>query len=1012
MHRWLLSRLIPSSPEPICPPRIPEKTAKDARTFRVRGVPLGWDADCLQSFLEEQDGLGGAMVSSLALEIHGRSSSGTVTFRDVPAALKALRPEKTWDLALRSGPGMRCECLSLDADFLGMTTLFAPPDEDHRVDLPYDLRSEANGQLMVRIMTYGYESAVAGSRSIQNLEDLATSLQTGLRSLVAGPTSRPVIFVAHSLGGLIVLISLAKSEDEDDKKLMQAIYGIVFFGVPHDGMDISSLIPMVGDGPNRFLIESISQINSQILPIQRREFHTALGDKGRSEIVCFYETMKSPTAQKDEKGNWRMNGPPAVLVSKTSATHCRSWEDGPEHICAVARTHSEMVKFGRNDHDYENVRERLRGIAHRAVAGRRRRQALGTKSYVFWLSDACPDVSVFWVHGSSREHFRQSFMEIAQKCQIPGFEDPKLDVLPLVKDWLVKTQGPWLMVIDNADDTDLFFGPSGAASDGGKGNLGQFLPECSHGALLITTRNKQTGVKLAKGQPPIDVGRMEEEECQSLLRARLEGVAVTAADLSTLSDRLERLPLALVQAAAFIHENSITVQDYLELQDESDQSLVDLLSEEFETVGRDSETPRAVAQTWMLSFQQIQRQNPFAGELLSLMSRLDRQGIPEAFISNYGERNNRFDGRIELVKAVGVLKAFSFMSEEKGGNLNMHRLVQLVTRKWLTKEGTAGRYDREALLTVSEMYPFGNFETRAICSAYLPHANAVLSLGICASEEEAEAKAKASLLHRMAGYLNFEGKWSDAERFSLQAGQIMKKLLGEENPKTLISMNNLASTYSGQGRWKEAEELKVRVLETRKRVLGEDHPNTLTRMNNLASTYREQGRWKEAEELKVRVLEKRNRVLGEDHPNTLASMYNLASTYWSQGRWKEAEELEVRVLETSKRVLGEDHPNTLNSIADLASMYWSQGRWKEAEELEVRVLETRKRALGEDHPDTLVSMHSLAWTWHDSDRRDKAIRLMEDCVRRQQQILGHDHPDTQSSESLLKSWQEDFGRSV
>lgn len=31
------------------------------------------------------------------------------------------------------------------------------------------------------------------------------------------------------------------------------------------------------------------------------------------------------------------------------------------------------------------------------------------------------------------------------------------------------------------------------------------------------------------------------------------------------------------------------------------------------------------------------------------------------------------------------------------------------------------------------------------------------------------------------------------------------------------------------------------VLKTRKRVLGEDHPRTLTSMNNLASTYMDQG---------------------------------------------------------------------------------------------------------------------------------------------------------------------------
>jgi hypothetical protein len=93
-------------------------------------------------------------------------------------------------------------------------------------------------------------------------------------------------------------VALSKSKNEDDQNLIKAVYGLVFFGVPHNGMDISSLIPMVGDRPNRFLVESIGHINSQILTIQQREFSTALGDRGCSEVFCFYETLKSPTAQK------------------------------------------------------------------------------------------------------------------------------------------------------------------------------------------------------------------------------------------------------------------------------------------------------------------------------------------------------------------------------------------------------------------------------------------------------------------------------------------------------------------------------------------------------------------------------------------------------------------------------------------------------------------------------------------------------------------------------------------
>jgi hypothetical protein len=91
---------------------------------------------------------------------------------------------------------------------------------------------------------------------------------------------------------------LNKSEKDEDLSLLNLIYGVAFFGVPNDGMDISSLISMVADAPNRSLIESIGHLNSQILSILRRDFHNAFGEKGGLDIIFFYETKKSPTAKK------------------------------------------------------------------------------------------------------------------------------------------------------------------------------------------------------------------------------------------------------------------------------------------------------------------------------------------------------------------------------------------------------------------------------------------------------------------------------------------------------------------------------------------------------------------------------------------------------------------------------------------------------------------------------------------------------------------------------------------
>jgi hypothetical protein len=74
-----------------------------------------------------------------------------------------------------------------------------------------------------------------------------------------------------------------------------------------------------------------------------------------------------------------------------------------------------------------------------------------------------------------------------------------------------------------------------------------------------------------------------------------------------------------------------------------------------------------------------------------------------------------------------------------------------------------------------------------------------------------------------------------------------------------------------------ARGLQERVLEVQRRVLGEDHPATLRSLNNLASTLRDQGDLAGARGLQERVLDVRRRVLGEDHPATLRSVKTLTA---------------------------------------------------------------------------------------------------------------------------------------
>ncbi|CAH0046042.1 unnamed protein product [Clonostachys solani] len=357
------------------------------KVFRVQGIPLDWNVDRLGSVLESEGDFLSPSVRSLAIEIHGRWNTATVSFIGVPQPIKSrIALPTTADQADRLW-------LTLDDHFHGITTLYAPEEYqinlislsglgghafgsfkerggEHmwlRDSLPHHLVGQ-NEEPLARIMIYGYESSVPKSQSFQNITDLATTFRSSLLALATEKNILPIVFIAHSLGGLLakeLLVLVSQSENADEFRIFQAVFGLVFFGVPHGGMDIQSLVPMAGDGPNRPLIDSLGITNPKTREKREEAFFKALGKR---EIIGFYETLMSPTAQQDDSGRWKMDGPPTVLVTKESATHRRHWAPGPEQLCAINRNHSEMVKFRPHDSDYENALQLIKGIAQRAIS--------------------------------------------------------------------------------------------------------------------------------------------------------------------------------------------------------------------------------------------------------------------------------------------------------------------------------------------------------------------------------------------------------------------------------------------------------------------------------------------------------------------------------------------------------------------------------------------------------------------------------------------------------------------
>jgi hypothetical protein len=250
---------------------------------------------------------------------------------------------------------------------------------------------------------------------------------------------------------------------------------------------------------------------------------------------------------------------------------------------------------------------------------------------------------VFWIHASNAARFEQSYQEIADRVRIAGRKDPKANVFRLVYDWLCdEKNGQWLLILDNMDDARFLYEASSLSQDGpGSGQrmsrqpLWAYLPQSPNGSIIMTTRNREVALKLVEQRDIISVQPMDKAHAVTLFKKKL-GMQGDSKDIAELAAELEYMPLAIVQAAAYITQRAprCSVQQYLEDFRKSDRKKTSLLNHEGGDLRRDWEARNSIITTWEISFDYIHQTRPSAADLLSLMSFFDRQGIPAASVSN------------------------------------------------------------------------------------------------------------------------------------------------------------------------------------------------------------------------------------------------------------------------------------------------------------------------------------------------------------------------------------------
>jgi len=613
--------------------------------------------------------------------------------------------------------------------------------------------------------------------------------------------------------------------------------------------------------------------------------------------------------------------------------------------------------------------------------------------FAYRYHNAYPETSIYWIHAADASRYEHDYLQIGIDANLEGMTNLNQDPKQLVKTWLSSSEsGRWLLIVDNADHVNTFFNPMEKTTHhSGAKTLSEYLPRCSNGSIIITTRNKKAGIKFDTARSVIILREMDPADAEQLFSMRV-GTEVEEKDkMRELLENLEYLPIAISQAASYIAENDISIAEYLQMYNESEKSSIELLSEQFEEPGRDPSAMNPVAAVWAISFEQIRQQDALAAKLLSSMACLDRKAIPRALLPS--------ESSVKLSTSLGLLKAYSLITAGKSDKLfDIHRLVHLAMRNWLRMNGGFEIWAKACLELVLDEFPSGQHGTLEICDLYEPHAQALLTCDELSNEHDCH---RANLAQKVSLYLLNRGRYSTAEAVASNAVRWREGVFGPDHLECLASRNNLAIALGRQGKYEKAYEMHNQALQGRLKMLEADHLDTLTSIGNVAEMLRKMGRYEEAQKQLRSALEKREIVQGKDHPETLSSVDDLAWVLLELGNYSEAESLQRRALSGRQKEWGSSHPETLASLSDLAIVLRKKGELEEAEKLQRLALEGRQKVLGNKHPHTLWSMSDLGAALRKLARLEEAMKCHQEALQGRKEVLGKDHRYTLWSMSDL-----------
>ncbi|KAK4121237.1 hypothetical protein N657DRAFT_623449 [Parathielavia appendiculata] len=626
---------------------------------------------------------------------------------------------------------------------------------------------------------------------------------------------------------------------------------------------------------------------------------------------------------------------------------------------------------------------------------------------------------VFWINATTWSTLETSCHTIADRLGLKSQSLPKSDseddIVGRVGDWLGREEnGRWTVIIDNLDDASIL--PDDDP------HLTKLLPQTSNGFVLVTSWSTAAAEQLTGSGPQniYAVPPMGEEEALQLFRGKLRnGAACPEEDGREVVRLLDYMPLAISQAAAYINRRAprVTVRDYNDMLRNHDKKGT-LLGAEYQELRRYGVASNSILTTWMVTFDQLQRERPTAADLLSLMTFFSPQSIPEWVLKSLYDRNARKLPPSKVRDTVPPSMAALLSSFNSGRRyLNRNLDVDLNSRvwdEWIESDlGPAKGGEQQKADQAKQHASKGRWRARLSSKAKDLFSSSKKSIGgTTISEEHLPGRTPDAGdaddsdsgagpderlerdLETLLGYslvtpsvIDGVLKMHPLVRYCTETWLARTGRLAKWKKRFLLIMAANAPNVSKQGdRWTPQADLTIHLEPLlRDEPPPDDGPTAMLWV--ILSIYLYY-RWRDdkSEEAAANLLDKMttvsNNVLGPGDRLTLACLNLRARRLSEQERYAEAEVVCLDILERAEKVGDVVCHIVMESQVHYASILRAQGRFDEAEEVTRAVVEQRIRLDGERGDETLWSMgnHVAAMVQVGKFREasDIAVKLLEE----------------------------------